>query len=140
MRYLRLFEQNNESLVDKRIKLIKDLSYDLTDDGFTVDIYKNKSEIAYFNSYFCSNYDTKCIFVKITYKKYDYYSSYEKDVFDKYIKDSKISVDYFIERVKEFIKDLQSYNIQIESWSSSDWICIIKIKKYGKTTDFIRNY
>lgn len=140
MRYLRLFEQNNESLVDKKTKLIKDLSYDLTDDGFTINIYKNKCEIGYFDSYFCSNYDNKYIFVEITYKKYNYYSYYEKDVFDKYIKDPKISVDYFIERVEEFIKDMISYNIQVESWSHGDWICRIKIKKYGKTTDFIRNY
>lgn len=141
MKYLKLFEYaKNESLVDKKTKLIKDLSYDLTDDGFTVNIYKNKSEIGYFDSYFCLNYDIKYIFIIITYKKYDYYLYWGKDAFDKYIKEPKISIDYFNKRVEEFIKDLQSYNLEIESWTSSSWICKIKIKKYGKTPDFIRNY
>jgi len=150
MKYLKLFEYaKNESLVDKKIKIIKDLSYDLTDDGFTVDIYKNAWDVydfdrAQFNSYIltCARDDNKHIFVMVTYKKYScYIYRGGKALFNKIVKEPTISTDYFNKKVEEFIEDLKSYNLKvIGEGHNGDWYSLIQIYKYGKTSDFIRNY
>jgi len=145
MKYLKLYEYaKNESLVDKKIRLIKDLSYDLTDDGFTVDVYKgerwfdvDEKNIPAITRH--SMYPT-LIHVVITFKKYHYYWYNSKTIFNNFIKEPKISIEDFTERSNDFVEDLKSYNLNIRSISTGDWFCTIDIYKHGKTSDFIRNY
>ena len=132
MKEIKTFKQFESKVtkVSRTIDLIEELSLDLTDDGFSVDIYKG-GKSAY---YYLKNYTTisrseslnnKIILIEITY---NYYHQYIK--INSYPPDPNISEDKFKERVDDFLENLKSFGLKIVGIPQGPWNAVIKVNKY----------
>lgn len=98
-----------ESMIDKKIQLIEDISNNLKDSGLTVEIWKKGKQII-------------CFIQDETFEGLfsdDYYNS-----------DPLINHDI----IQEFIKDLKSYGLKPREMSSAEDKVWLKFDKWGKMT------
>jgi hypothetical protein len=132
MKKVKTFKQFESKVtkVRRTIDLIEELSTELKDDDFLIDIYKGGNS-AYYS---LTNYTTisrseslndKIILIEITY---NYYHQYIR--INSYPPNPNISENNFKERVDDFLEDLKSFGLNIVSVSQGPWKTVIKVKKY----------
>ena len=135
MKYLNNYSESKRiSKVDSKIELITDIAYQLTDDGFKVDIYKGGVATSYSLPHYSSitnreSLNSRIIFIEITY---NYYHQYIK--VNNLPPDPTITENNFKNYVDEFVKDLNAYNLKVLSYASGPWYSLIKVDKYRHTT------
>lgn len=99
-----------ESLVDKKIQLLKDLSLDLQDDGLTVDVI---NITGYSSLYGCE----RCILVDVIDVNGKFNSLHNSDI------------------IKDFTDKLISYGMKPRSISGGDKSVLFKFDKWGSMTN-----
>lgn len=128
MKEIKTFKQFESKVtkVSRTIDLIKELSLDITDDGFSVDIY-NGGNSAYYSlkNYTTISLNNKIILIEITY---NYYHQYLR--INSYPPDPNISEDNFNERVDDFLENLKSFGLKIVGISQGPWNAVIVVNKY----------
>lgn len=122
-----------ESKVNRIIKLLKELSLEMKDDGYTVDIHSGSSSFMMLPHY--SNIDeykvsNKFIYVEITYKKYHQYPKTGQSP-----PDIRVTEEEFKSKVENFIEDCKSFGLNPSGRSYWPWCYQIRFKKWGKMTD-----
>ena len=114
-----------ESLVDKKIQLLKDLSIDLQDAGLQVEVINGA------HSYLLRD-------PRITIHTGSRYT----DDFKKFIimritdDDNKFNADlYFTDTIQDFIETLKSYGMNPRSMSGGNHFAVLKFDKHGHMTN-----
>jgi hypothetical protein len=131
MKYLNNYNESKRiSKVDSKIELITDIAYQLTDEGFKVDIYKGGVATSYSLPHYSSisikeSLDSRIIFIEITYNYYHQYIKINNLPPNPIIGEKK-----FKDFVDEFVKDLNAYNLKVLSYASVPWYSLIKVDKY----------
>ena len=133
--YISDITESKTTKVSKKVELLKDLSLQLKDEGFDVEVYSGNGWI-HLSKYNHNDIDSKSIYVEISYKNYNAYSGiiYRQGYLPGF--DSDISKDDFNSKVKEFIKDCESYGLKPRGCSSGDWYYFIQFDKRAKS-DYI---
>jgi hypothetical protein len=115
----------NESKVDDKIQLLKDLSLDLQDEGLKIDIFNGKDwhlirdpRVAIHTGARYSNDLKKSIVMIIE----DEYNKFNTDL-------------YYTDIIQDFIETLKSYGMEPRTMNGGRNFAVFKFDKWGKMTD-----
>jgi hypothetical protein len=144
LKYIKVFE----SLVDDKIQLIKDLSLDMSDDGYHIYVvncgpshHRNDIPNIYYQLGLLPTLsDSRKIMVFITYKNYAIYLACKNNSITYSNPPNMtlcnngqdLSKNDFKKRIDSFTEDCESYGLKLGSNGGGDYFRILFFDKWGK--------